>query len=121
MRISIKRVYDKPTKTDGVRVLVDRLWPRGLSKVDASVDIWVKELAPSNELRKWFGHEEAKFREFARRYRAELAQNRAEVKKLVETTCDRTITLLYGAKNTKCNNAVVLQDWLKRLVERESK
>ena len=114
MQIRIKRVYDAPTRSDGLRVLVDRLWPRGLKKEDAAIDIWAKNLAPSTELREWFGHDEDRFDEFARRYRLELQKKEGEVRELILSADGKTTTLTYGAKNTNCNNAVVLQEWLQR-------
>jgi len=107
--IQTKRVYDKPAKTDGFRVLVDRLWPRGLTKEKAHVDLWMKEIAPSDELRKWFHHEERNWSEFVTRYQAELAKKKdllSELKKLSEER--KTLTLLYGSKDEKQNQAVVL-------------
>ena len=114
MHIHIKRVYDTPASTDGLRVLVDRLWPRGLKKEDAAMDVWAKDLAPSNELRRWFGDEVEKFQEFTRRYRLELDSTTAEIHKLMASAGGSTVTFLYGARNTKCNNAIVLQAWLQR-------
>ncbi len=116
MDIRIKRIYETPAASDGIRILVDRLWPRGLRKEDAAVDIWAKDLAPSNELRRWFAHEVEKFEEFTRRYRLELEFATAEIHKLMTSAGGGTVTLLYGAKNTKCNNAVVLQAWLQQYV-----
>lgn len=107
--IETKRVYDKPTKTDGFRVLVDRLWPRGLTKEKAHVDLWIKEIAPSDELRKWFHHEEGSWPEFAKKYKKELAGKGGlltEVKQLLKK--HGTITLLYGSKDEKRNQAVIL-------------
>lgn len=112
--VQIKRVYDAPAATDGRRVLVDRLWPRGLSKERAAVDDWLKEVAPSTELRVWFNHEPAKFEEFSRRYAAELTRNPA-IAQLSGLLADNgTVTLLYGAKNPAVNHAVVLQKFLAR-------
>ena len=109
--VVIKRVYDKPAETDGVRILVDRLWPRGLSRRKAALDGWNKEVAPSPVLRKWFGHEPERFAEFRRRYRAELKNNPA----LEELRATKgKLTLLYGAKDPKINHAVVLAAALKQ-------
>ena len=116
MLIQIKRIYDPADSTDGFRVLVDRLWPRGLRKQDAAVDAWAKELAPSTKLRKWFGHAEARFAEFANGYRAELEGRSEQLDELIESSKGRTITLLYSAKNEKLNQAVVLKECLKRRV-----
>lgn len=112
--INVKRVYEDPAATDGCRVLVDRLWPRGVSKEKAALDHWFKELAPSNELRRWYGHDPAKWDEFRRRYRAELEANEAAVsamRDLVEA--DRSVTLLFGSKETRYNNAVALAEYLR--------
>lgn len=112
MTFRIKRVYEKPAATDGMRVLVDRLWPRGLKKTDAKIDLWMKEVAPSTELRRWFGHEPERFAEFKRRYREELSDDAfAELRKLGEA---KTVTLLYGAKDPEMNQAAVLLEILRR-------
>lgn len=114
MQVQIKRIYDPPASSDGLRVLVDRLWPRGLTKADAKVDVWAKELAPSNDLRKWFSHEDEKFEEFARRYQLELDSSTVDVEKLLDSGDRGVVTLLYAAKSTTINHAVVLQSWLLR-------
>lgn len=114
MQIQIKRVYDAPSMTDGQRILVDRLWPRGLTKKDAAIDVWAKGLAPSAELRTWFGHQDEKFDEFTRRYHLELDSLTAEADKLLATIGGGTATLLYSAKNTVHNHAVVLMARLQR-------
>lgn len=108
MTIRIKRVYEPPDKNDGTRILVDRLWPRGLTKEKAAVDIWLKEIAPSTALRKWFGHESAKWDGFRRKYLAELKENREQVSLLKEAMKKGTVTLLYGAKDEAHNEAQVL-------------
>lgn len=109
--VAIKRAYEPPSKTDGRRILVDRLWPRGLSKRKAALDAWDKDIAPSPALRKWFGHREERFREFAKRYRAELKGNSA----LKELRSHKgKITLVYGARDPNINHAVVLARVLKR-------
>lgn len=110
--IKIKRVYEEPAKSDGKRVLVDRLWPRGLSKERAAVDIWLKEIAPSTDLRKWFGHDPAKWKEFQKRYIEELDANAEPVNTINELAKKGTVTLLYGAKDEEHNDAVVLLDYL---------
>lgn len=109
--IQTKRIYDEPRKEDGLRVLVDRLWPRGFRKEDARIDRWAKTLAPSAELRKWFAHDPDKFAEFSAKYQAELALvDRAT---FTETFADHaTVTLLYAAKSETCNHATVLRDFL---------
>ena len=112
MHIKIKRVYLQPGEEDGLRVLVDRLWPRGLTKEKASVDLWLKEIAPSTELRKWFGHAPDRWKEFQIRYRAELRQNPEQVSLLKQEATKGMVTLLYGAKDEEHNEAVILQKLL---------
>lgn len=114
MSINIKRIYDAPASNDGFRVLVDRLWPRGISKQRAKLDLWLKDIAPSPELREWFSHDPDKFKGFSVRYKHELAHNPAldELKKLSHE--HKKITLLYGAKDPTINHAVVLKDYLSR-------
>jgi uncharacterized protein YeaO (DUF488 family) len=110
--IKIKRVYEKPNSKDGTRILVDRLWPRGLTKERARVDLWLKEIAPSTELRKWFSHETGKWNEFQKRYRAELKNNKEQLLLLKKTATKGPVTLLYAAKDQEHNEATVLQDLL---------
>jgi uncharacterized protein YeaO (DUF488 family) len=112
MHIQIKRVYATPAKADGKRILVDRLWPRGLSQEEAAVDLWLKEIAPSNELRRWFGHDPAKWTEFEKRYLAELQHDHGSLSQLKEIAHQGKVTLLYGAKDEQHNQAVVLQKLL---------
>jgi uncharacterized protein YeaO (DUF488 family) len=107
--IRIKRVYESRNEQDGKRVLVDRLWPRGLTKEKAGVDLWLKEIAPSTELRKWFGHDPARWMEFQKRYRDELKNNAASVSILKQEAASGPITLLFGAKDKEHNEAVVLR------------
>lgn len=114
--IAIKRAYEKPAKEDGTRVLIDRLWPRGVSKEDAQIDRWAKDLAPSTELRKWFDHDPAKWEEFQERYTEELAAHRAELEVLAKEAKGQRVTLVYGAKDEKHNDAVVLANLLNRKV-----
>jgi uncharacterized protein YeaO (DUF488 family) len=115
MNIKIKRVYERPSEEDGMRILVDRLWPRGLTKAKASVDLWLKDIAPSTELRKWFGHDPGKWTEFKTRYRAELKKNSEQVALLKrKITKEAKVTLIYGAKDDAHNEAVVLQAFLRR-------
>jgi len=112
--IRLKRIYEEPSKQDGFRLLVDRLWPRGLTKERAKVDLWMKEIAPSDALRKWFAHDPEKWTEFAKRYRTELAKKKdllAEVKR-VEAE-HGTVTLLYGRHDEKQNQAVLIAAALK--------
>jgi uncharacterized protein YeaO (DUF488 family) len=111
MRVFIKRVYDPPGPADGRRVLVDRLWPRGLKKQAAQIDLWLKTVAPSTELRRWFGHDPARWPEFRKRYRAELADNPA-LEELRRLARQGRVTLLYAARDPNHNNAVVLRELL---------
>jgi len=113
--VKIKRVYDEPERGDGERILVDRLWPRGLSKRAAAVDQWTKELGPSDELRKWFGHDPARWREFRRRYLSELRGQRVTLAALARKGKREAVTLLFAARDTEHNNAVVLKEAIGRL------
>lgn len=118
--LRIKRVYDPPADEDGTRVLVDRLWPRGLTKEHAAVDIWLKEIAPSTELRKRFGHMHERWDEFRREYRGELGGNGENVERLTKLAVERTVTLLYGARDREHNQAVVLLEYLNEKLARRS-
>ena len=109
---SLKRAYESPAPSDGFRVLVERLWPRGLKKTDAALDLWLKEIAPSPDLRQWFGHDPAKWEEFCRRYWAELADRKDAVKLLQEKLHEGKVTLVYGSKDEKHNAAVALKKFL---------
>lgn len=113
-RISIKRAYDDVSPQDGYRVLVDRIWPRGRTKEELALDLWEKELAPSNDLRKWFGHDPLKWESFQERYRRELSthEKQARIQQLLTDAGDKPITLVYGAKDEEHNQAVVLQEIL---------
>lgn len=113
MAVAIKRIYEPATPADGTRILVDRLWPRGVSKARARLALWMKEIAPSPKLRLWFGHKPERFHEFARRYKKELTGNPAvgELRRLARR---ERVTLLYGAHDPKINHAVVLQSILRR-------
>ena len=116
MELKTERIYTKPADLDGYRILVDRLWPRGISKVNAHLDEWLKEVGPSNDLRKWFGHDPAKYDEFKNRYLKELAENPAygQLKQLVaKQLTTQNVILLYGAKDEQHNQAVVLKAQLK--------
>jgi uncharacterized protein YeaO (DUF488 family) len=111
--VRVKRVYDVPSPDDGVRVLVDRLWPRGLKRETAKIDLWLKDVAPSDELRRWFGHDPNRWTQFQKRYRAELAENAEPIATLRELVKDRKpLTLLYAAKDIERNNAIVLRAFL---------
>lgn len=114
MNIKLKRVYELPDATDGKRILVERLWPRGLTKEKAHVDLWMKDIAPTTELRKWFDHDPDKWTEFKKRYRAELKQNVEQVAQLRKEIGKRKTTLVYGAKDEEHNAALVLLEYLKR-------
>ncbi|MBX5326680.1 MAG: DUF488 domain-containing protein [Candidatus Bathyarchaeia archaeon] len=113
--LKTKRVYDLPDENDGFRILVDRLWPRGLSKEKALVDLWLKDIAPSNELRRWYGHDPEKWKEFKRRYFEELKQKRELVDQIVEKAKKDVVILLYSAKETKFNNATALKEYIETL------
>jgi uncharacterized protein YeaO (DUF488 family) len=115
MGFRLKRVYDNPAKADGRRVLVDRVWPRGLTKEKAHIDEWLKEIAPSTRLRKWFGHDPARWEEFKKRYAAELKDQREQVEQLAQQARKRTVTLLFGAKDIEHNNAVALKEFLEKV------
>ena len=112
--IKLKRVYEKPSKEDGLRVLVERLWPRGFTKERASVDLWLKDIAPSTELRKWFGHDPAKWEQFCKRYRVELEQRKEAVNLLKQKSEEGTITLVYAARDEKHNSAIALKELLEQ-------
>lgn len=106
--IRIKRVYEPASRADGKRVLVDRLWPRGLSKERAAIDVWMRDLAPSNELRKWFGHQADRWAEFQRRYEKELQEHAGLVAQLADWARAGRVTLVFGAKDEERNQAVAL-------------
>lgn len=112
MNIKMKRVYEQPADGDGSRILVDRLWPRGLTKEKANIVLWLKEIAPSTELRKWFGHDPDKWRGFRQRYETELRNNKDLIKVLAEKAKAGTITLVYAARDEQRNEAVVLKQFL---------
>ena len=111
-RLGVKRVYEPREASDGMRVLVDRIWPRGLTKEHASVDVWLKDIAPSAGLRTWFGHDPNRWREFHKRYFEELRANHAAVEHLTDLVSAGKVTLLFGAHDTERNNAVALADYL---------
>ncbi len=111
--VKLKRVYETAAKSDGFRVLVDRLWPRGVSKRKAKIDLWIKEIGPSNELRKWFGHKVERWPQFKKRYKAELRRNKyisGDLYNIIKK--HKLVTLVYGAKDEKHNQAVVLKEYL---------
>jgi len=110
--LRLKRAYEPATDDDGVRILVDRLWPRGVSKTKAALDDWMKDVAPSSELREWFGHDPGRWPEFQRRYRTELKQHAAELDRIRALAKTRIVTLVYGARDEAHNDAVVLKEVL---------
>jgi uncharacterized protein YeaO (DUF488 family) len=114
MDVHLKRAYEPPERADGYRVLVDRLWPRGVSKAEAHLDEWARDLAPSSELRRWFGHDPARFDEFRRRYREELTAHAEKLRELRRLARRGTLTLVYSARDSEHNDAVVLAELLRR-------
>jgi len=114
MPISLKRVYDKPIRPDGCRILVERLWPRGLTKQDARIDLWAKNAAPSTELRSWFNHEPDKWREFKRRYFKELHASVEALEPIVERIRAGPVTFVFASRESRFNNAVALKEYLER-------
>lgn len=112
--LSLKRAYEDAESADGYRILVDRLWPRGVSKEEARIDLWLKEIAPSTELRKWFGHDPGKWKEFQKRYFRELDEHADAVKKIEEQLREGHVTLVYGARDEEHNDAVALREYLAR-------
>lgn len=113
--VAIKRIYDQALDSDGYRMLVDRLSPRGVSKAEAKLEEWNKEIAPSTELRKWFDHQEERFAEFSKRYEAELDLKTHEIKRMRSIAEKQQLTLLYSAKNPKYNQALVLKNYLNKI------
>lgn len=112
--IRLKRAYEKPAPDDGVRILVERLWPRGLTKERASIDFWMKDISPSPELRRWYGHDIAKWPEFQKRYLAELRANKNAVDELRQKCKGQTVTFVYAASDEQHNSALVLKKFLER-------
>lgn len=112
--IQVKRIYEEPAEQDGYRILVDRLWPRGISKEKAHLNEWNREIAPSDQLRKWFGHKMENFEEFTRMYKAELQNKAEELQRIRELAEGRNLTLLYAARNTEENHARVLLQVLEK-------
>jgi uncharacterized protein YeaO (DUF488 family) len=111
-KINIKRIYEEPSESDGYRILVDRLWPRGVTKIKAKINEWNKEFAPSIALRKWFAHKEEHFKMFAKLYKKELHENERELERIRKISKTQAVTLLYGAKDPKINHAVILKNVL---------
>lgn len=118
-RLQVKRVYEAPARSDGCRVLVDRIWPRGVSKEAAKLDAWIKEIAPSAELRKWYGHEPSRWASFKRRYFRELGGQQAAIEQLLQTCSGRPLTLLFAAKDSVHNNAVALMEYVRAHLDSE--
>jgi uncharacterized protein YeaO (DUF488 family) len=114
MDVRLKRAYDRASASDGYRVLIDRLWPRGVTREQARLDEWARELAPSAELRSWFGHDPSRFAEFRRRYNAELIAQKGKLRELRRRARNGRLTLVYGARDTEHNDAVVLAAVLRR-------
>jgi uncharacterized protein YeaO (DUF488 family) len=112
--IKLKRVYEDSSKEDGFRILVERLWPRGLTKERAAIDLWLKDVAPSPELRLWFSHDPSKWEEFCKRYRAELEGKQDLIKLLREKSKEGTVTFVYAARDEEHNGAIVLKEFLER-------
>lgn len=115
--MKVKRIYEKAQKSDGFRILVDRLWPRGIKKDDAHIDLWLKEIAPSDSLRKWFNHDPKKWPEFQKRYGKELKDKKEMVDKIRNEEKKHTVSLLYGTKETEHNNAVALKNFLENKIK----
>jgi uncharacterized protein YeaO (DUF488 family) len=112
MKIKLKRVYDPASKADGIRILVERLWPRGIKKDDLQMDLWLKEIAPSTDLRKWFSHDPAKWEQFQQKYHQELDANPDAIKLIKQEIHRGTVTLLYSSKDAEHNNALSLKKYL---------
>jgi uncharacterized protein YeaO (DUF488 family) len=110
--IRLKRAYEKPSPDDGKRILVERLWPRGLTKKSAALDLWLKDIAPSTDLRKWFAHDPARWKQFQTRYRNELRQKKDAIQSLKDEAKERTVTLVYAARDEAHNGALVLKRFL---------
>ena len=114
MSIKLKRAYESPSQSDGCRILVERLWPRGLARVEAKIDLWAKDVAPSTELRKWFGHDPDRWPEFKRRYFTELGASGEALAPLFEHVRAGPVTFVFGAREVRFNNAVALKEYIDR-------
>lgn len=114
MNIKLKRAYDPPSEADGIRILVDRLWPRGIKKEDLKIDVWIKEIAPSNELRKWFSHDKDKWKEFQKRYLDEIKEKKHVIEEIEKEIKKGTVTFVYGSKEPLYNNAVFLKKYFEK-------
>ena len=119
--IKIKRIYNAPAEDDGFRILVDRLWPRGLTKEKAKVDLWLKEIAPSDQLRKWYAHDPKKWAEFRTKYFKDLGTKRELVNQIVQKMKEGDVTLLYSSKEEKINNAVALKEYIAKKKKRDER
>jgi len=119
MKLNTKRVYESSSVDDGFRVLVDRLWPRGLSKEKAGIDLWMKEIAPSSELRKWYNHDPGKWKEFKKKYFRELNSNKELLNPLIEKIRGSDVTLLFSSKEERYNNAVALKEYIENYISPE--
>ena len=115
--INVKRIYEDPKKSDGVRILVDRLWPRGIKKEEANIDLWLKDIGPSDSLRKWFNHDVKKWPEFQKRYAKELANRQELIDTIKKEARQKTVTLLFSAKEIEFNNAVALRNFIIALIK----
>jgi uncharacterized protein YeaO (DUF488 family) len=115
--IKIKRIYDPPAEDDGFRILVDRLWPRGLTKEKAKVDLWLKEIAPSDQLRQWYAHDPKKWAEFRKKYFRELDVKKESANQIIQESKKRDVTLLYSSKEENINNAVALKEYITKMRE----
>lgn len=118
MKIKIKRAYEAPAEDDGLRILVDRLWPRGISKEKAGIDLWPKELAPSTELRRWYGHDPEKWPEFRSRYFAELESNAESFREFLDAAGEGTVTFVYSSRERELNNAAALKEYVETRTRR---
>jgi uncharacterized protein YeaO (DUF488 family) len=112
MNVKLKRAYDEPSRNDGYRILVDRVWPRGVSKDEAKIDEWLKDIAPTKDLRKWFNHDPEKWPEFKKRYFRHLEERSEAVDEVKQRAAEKTVTLVYAAKDEEHNNAVALKEYL---------
>lgn len=121
MKLNIKRAYDPPARGDGVRILVDRLWPRGIPKEKLKVDLWLKDIAPSDTLRRWFSHDPDRWDEFKAHYFEELDANKEAVERIIHETGKRPVTLLFSSKEQEFNNAVALKEYLEKKVREDAK
>ena len=119
MNIKLKRVYDPPSRSDGTRILVERLWPRGIKKENLVLDAWMKDVAPSTELRKWFSHDPAKWNQFQVKYMSELDANQEALQPLLRTIHEGTVTLLFSSHDTQHNNAVCLKSYLENKIAKK--